>query len=378
MAPSSGACRIGAGPRWERPDCAAVCYPFKVQMASRQCGKGVSRMTIAALSPVRTPSVDHSPISERSAALEVGLGAGRGAARAVNDTLRGLLGLPSEGRPPIPPTDPTPPDQRIYDASSLYGASGEPSAADIQQDRIGDCFFIATAGAVADASPERIKDAITYNDDTGNFTVRLYDGDKWVDIEVSQAEIQDNIARGGGSKLDNGAADAPVWPAVMETAYAKLRGGDLEAGYEVINAGGKARNAMETLTGSRGDDISRVAIDLFGEKYAQGQIDAALAEGRPVTLSTDPENTASFLGRWFGAEDAPQDGLADNHVYVVDSTYTNEAGEEMVRLRNPWQHNEASSVGESTPANSGSPFIDVKLSDIVRDGGFEYLNIGPK
>ncbi|MDO5288769.1 MAG: C2 family cysteine protease [Pseudomonadota bacterium] len=310
--------------------------------------------------------------------LEVGL-------RTTGQQVSGLLerlGSPdvrgNDARPTIPPTAPTPPSERRYDAGDLYGPSGRPSAADIQQDRIGDCFFIATAGAVANESPQRIQDAISYNETTGNFSVRLYDGREWVDIEVSQAEIQDNISRGGGSRLDNNEPCAPIWPAVMETAYAKLRGGTLDQGYAEIHKGGKARDAMETITGTRGSDLSNQWVSLLGDKAAEIAISKALANGHPVTLSTDPERSCDWLSRLFGCQPAPQDGMADNHVYVVEDIYTNDNGDVMVRLRNPWQQNEAGSVGESTPANSSSPFIEVKLSDIVQDRGFEYFNIGPK
>src|SRR5690606_40413147 len=65
----------------------------------------------------------------------------------------------------------------------------------IDQDSLGDCYFVATLAAIAGQTPERIEQAIDYNEDTGNFTVELYNGDEWVTVEVSQAEIQDNIAR---------------------------------------------------------------------------------------------------------------------------------------------------------------------------------------
>ncbi|MFD1712230.1 C2 family cysteine protease [Ottowia flava] len=335
---------------------------------------------MTAIAPARTlPTIDQGT-HQRADAGKGGVEIGWRVDQHGSQLLQRLGGPASgqEGRPTIPPSDPTPVDQRRYDASDLYGATGKPSAADIQQDRLGDCFFIATAGAVANESPERIQDAISYNEETGNFSVKLYDGKDWVDVEVTQAEIQDNIDRGGGSRLDNGDADAPIWPAVMETAYAKLRGGTLDKGYEELNKGGKARDAMETLTGSRGDDISSGMVSLLGEKFVENQIRQALEDGRPVTLSTDPEKTCNWLQGVLGCQDAPQDGLADNHVYVVESIYTNDSGDVMVRLRNPWQQNSAGSVGEDTAANSDSAFIEVKLSDIVRDGGFEYFNIGPQ
>ena len=285
-----------------------------------------------------------------------------------------------EGKPDIPPVEPTPVSERTYDADDLYtgGADGTPSAADIDQNSLGDCFFIATAGAVADQSPGRIKDAISYNEDTGNFSVRLYDGDDWRTIDVSQADIQDNIERGGGSRLDGGTGDEPIWPAVMETAYAKLRGGTLDAGYRELDKGGKARDAMETITGTRGDDVSRGLVGMLGADNAYEIVNAALENDQPVTLSTDPEETANWFTGIFGDEDSPQDGLADNHVYVVDDIYKNDDGDVMVRLRNPWQTNNSGSVGETTDANSDSAFITVKLDDITAGQGLEYFNIGPK
>ena len=92
-----------------------------------------------------------------------------GTGRHGSDSIYSTTGQETNSRPVIPPTAPTPPSERHFNAGDLYGASGQPSAADIRQDDIGDCFFIATAGAVANQSPERIKQSISYNCDTGYF-----------------------------------------------------------------------------------------------------------------------------------------------------------------------------------------------------------------
>jgi WXG100 family type VII secretion target len=52
----------------------------------------------------------------------------------------------------------------------------DPTAADIRQDRIGDCYLDSTMGAIANANPQWIKDRIHYDDKTGNFDVTLWDG----------------------------------------------------------------------------------------------------------------------------------------------------------------------------------------------------------
>ena len=60
-----------------------------------------------------------------------------------------------------------------FDEQDLY-AGGQPRATDIQQDKIGDCYFVATLAAVAEKQPDRIQDAIKFDPATGNYTVTLH------------------------------------------------------------------------------------------------------------------------------------------------------------------------------------------------------------
>jgi len=263
-----------------------------------------------------------------------------------------------------------------FDAGDLYYSTG-PSSADIKQDSLGDCFFVATLGAIADQQPQTIRDAISYDADTGSFNVTLYDGGKPVTINVTQQELEYNLSRGGGSLVDNKTTDIGIWPAVMETAYAKMNDSNpadgLKQGFDVINGGGKARDAMEVVTGDRGTDITydkgffedkNDAIDRLAK-----QAQAALGVGRPLTLSTDPESR-SLLERIKG-DDGTQDGLVDNHVYVVESV-ENVDGEWQVTLRNPWGTNNGVSEGyDAQPAS-----ITVPLERLVDTGGLEYFNAG--
>lgn len=272
--------------------------------------------------------------------------------------------------PPEPVTKPR------FDAADLYGKGG-PSAQDIKQDSLGDCYFVATLGALAKQRPDLIQNAISYDAASGNFSVKLYDGGKERTITVTQADLAYNIARNGGSTVDNTEKDGPVWPAVMETAYAKMLDSNpadgLKQGFDILGAGGKARNALEVLTGSKGSDFvysqgffqsESSAIDALGK-----QVETALANGRPLTLSTDPENR-SFIDMIRG-KDGPQDGLVDNHVYVVESI--KKVGDDYeVTLRNPWGTNQG--VGEGKDSTSAT--ITVSLTDLVRTGGLEYFNAG--
>ncbi len=265
-----------------------------------------------------------------------------------------------------------------YTGGDLYGRGG-PTASDIKQDQLGDCYFVATLGAMANKTPGAIRDAISYNPRTGNFSVKLYSNGKAETITVTQADLRYNIARQGGSRVDNTGGRGPIWPAVLETAYAKKldtnhRDG-LKQGFDTLGAGGKARNAMEVLTGSRGTDIvyskgryesDQNALDRLGK-----QAQAALANGRLLTLSTDPEkDTRSFFDRLTG-QPIKQDGLVDNHVYVVESV-TKVGNDYQVTLRNPWGTNNG--VGEGR--DSASALITVNLSTLVKTGGLEYFNAG--
>jgi hypothetical protein len=295
------------------------------------------------------------------------------ATQYMNLLLRGA-GIDTQvAKPAAPKNAGTAPPR--FDAGDLYGRGG-PSARDINQDDIGDCYFVATLGAVANQNPQAIRDAISYNPRTQSFNVTLHQNGRPVTVNVTQADLNYNVARNGGSSVDNTGRDGPVWPAVMETAYAKLLDSNhadgLKQGFDRLDEGGKARNAMEVVTGSRGRDFTyskgmfeseNAALDRLGR-----QVDAALANGRPLTLSTDPERRS--LSDWLAGREGTQDGLADNHVYVVEDV-SKVNGEWQVTLRNPWASNNA---GEGRDSNS--PTITVNLRDLTRTGGLEYFNAG--
>jgi Calpain family cysteine protease len=263
-----------------------------------------------------------------------------------------------------------------FDAADLYGPSGTPREKDLEQDNIDDCYFVATMGAIARSQPERIQDAITYDAKTRTFNVTLYKesarGDaEAVTIPVKQRELGDNLKRGGASKVDNNpGTDGPIWPAVLETAYAKLNDSDwsngLAQGYKFLDQGGFSRDATFVLTGERGTDLTapkKLSVDEKVE-WLSDRVSDALADDRPVTLETRIERGA----------DGAQDGLADNHAYTVNRIYTDHNGDVRVQLRNPWATNNG--VGEGK--DKSQPIISVKLETLVATGGLERFHIGPE
>ena len=280
--------------------------------------------------------------------------------------------------PSAPAAPPTPTAPVRFDAADLYGPRG-PTPADIQQNNFGDCYYVATLAAVAQQQPSRITDAIDYDAASGNFTVTLYDSSGNPQrIEVTQAEIADNIRRGGGSTADNTGQDARIWPDVMEVAYAKQldtnHADGLDQGYTDLADGGWPQDAMQAVTGDRGSEI-RYSEGLFESQSSAldrtaKQVEAALANGRPVTLWSVPENRSLWDTITGGEGD--QDGLVDNHVYSVESITQDSNGDWQVTLRNPWATNAGVEGGSSTAAS-----ITVPLEKLVETGGLEAFTAGP-
>ncbi len=281
-----------------------------------------------------------------------------------------------------------PPIMQQYTDRSLY-APGGPRPEDVAQGAFGDCGYLAALSAIARQQPQLIRNQITYDDRTGNFQVTLYrDPDpknpdnphQWVTIQVTQDDIRNNITRGGGSTVDNNGY-GPIWPSVMETARAKMLDGNpadgLDKGYKALaDYPGKG---MEAVTGRSAGDMSMrpMVLDdqtrglLSNTGYLTGpgignhlwadhqynQVRSALGGGRPVTLTTTPENR--------------KDGLVENHVYQVENIKRDTSGNIEITLRNPWGQND---VGE-VPSNGPNPVVTAK----PETSGFalSYFTIGP-
>lgn len=282
----------------------------------------------------------------------------------------------SQARPIEPPPQPSQPHR--FDAADLWGKGG-PTQNDIQQNNFGDCYYVATLAAVAQQQPQRIQDAISFDSRTGNFTVQLYGSDgKARSIQVTQAEVADNIRRGGGSTADNTGQDQRIWPDVMEAAYAKMldtnHADGLNQGYQELANGGWPQDAMQAVTGDRGTEITYSNGWLESQNTAldrtANQVQTALANDRPVTLWSVPENRSMWDALTGGQ--GKQDGLVDNHVYSVESITKDKNGEWQVTVRNPWATNSGVEGGTTAGAT-----ITVPLRTLVDTGGLQAFTAGP-
>jgi hypothetical protein len=221
----------------------------------------------------------------------------------------------------------------------------EPTAADIRQRDIGDCYFDATIGAIAHANPQWIKDRIHYHDQTGTFDVTLWNGHEWQHITVTQDDIQADIHYYGASWYDPDHPDAALWPSVLETAYAKLQfPGDTISyalGDHGIGGGGQSRDAMQALTGNSGVSIDPMWV-WRNQQHLDQEISRALTNHQPVTISTSKDG-GPLVGR---------------HAYIVEGI-SGVGSDARLVLRNTWEDN---------PNDPGNPLTAVRLGDVIGSG----------
>jgi peptidoglycan hydrolase-like protein with peptidoglycan-binding domain len=289
-------------------------------------------------------------------------------------TLARLNTLLGGGGGPNPP-NPQPAAPKFSD-QNLYGPNG-PARTDIRQDALGDCYFVATLGALAHDQPQVIRNAIHYDAATQRFRVTLYKNGTARYIWVTQAELEDNVTRQGGSRVDNTGCYERVWPAVIETAFAKMHDTNaadgLGEGYRKLNEGGFAADAMLAILGNSGTKLTYqyyYTLGTSGSVFLLGtRVWTALQQRKAVTLSTDPETDSRTLFQRLTNAPIPQDGLVDNHVYMVISM-TQNGLDWNVRLRNPWGTN--NNVGEGR--DTASATLTVSLRTLVDTRGLESFD----
>jgi Ca2+-binding RTX toxin-like protein len=208
-------------------------------------------------------------------------------------------------------------------------STGGPNIDDIDQNGLGDCYFLAGLGAVAKANPDRIRQHIvelgdgTFGVQFSNTYIRL-DGD--LPTDTFGSPVYAGLGTGG-----------VLWAALMEKAFAYYRFND--SNYASLNGGwmSEAFDAMgASTTVSRWVDgwykASHGATDLWN--YVNGE----LAAGKAVTVST-PGDCPNLVG---------------SHAYTVDRAWTDGSGTRHVVVRNPWG-----------PDNTdGNPYVDLTASQL--------------
>ncbi|MEV4757862.1 C2 family cysteine protease [Micromonospora sp. NPDC049559] len=191
-----------------------------------------------------------------------------------------------DGAPPV--TD--------FAGEGLYGPSAAPVAADVSQGSLGDCYLMSALGAMVNSDPTLITDLFTENAD-GTVDIAMYlvdDGDLPPFAERSAVRGEDTLVRFSirvdrrlyttreGGRETVYAGGTPLWPALIEKAFAVVAGG-----YAKI-AGGYPRAVWQTLVGRLGTH-QRIGPQSrsgwFGEGFVAHPFDLDVAGLRGIGLS---------------------------------------------------------------------------------------------
>jgi uncharacterized protein YukE len=203
---------------------------------------------------------------------------------------------------------------------------------DISQGAVGDCYFISSLAAMAQAKPEIIENMIQKNED-GTYKVFFYEKRNplffW-EPEFKKVEITiDNefpVYLGTDDPVfaDNNSGDRrELWPMIIEKAYAKWKGG-----YAKIE-GGFVADGLEMITGKSSNRFS--PGDLTIEKLAEYQTNGyaigadSLSDLKlgPIDIPDSHDNNSLYQN----------DKLYTNHSYYVTAVNTEKG---TVTVRNPW------------------------------------------
>ncbi len=192
---------------------------------------------------------------------------------------------------------------------SLFGTAGTPSSADMHQGQVGDCYFIAAMGAIADTNPQAIENAFINNGD-GTYTVRFYTVSGTPDYVTVNSELPVNSS---GSLIYCGVgSDGAYWLPLLEKAYAQWN----ETGNEFRDG----INGYADISGGFMGNVDQqvLGVDPIAAANETAMINA-LAADDAVTVACYTTDTTLQL-------------VAD-HAYEV-SSYNSSTG--LFTLENPW------------------------------------------
>ncbi len=196
-----------------------------------------------------------------------------------------------------------------FSTHPLFADNG-PSADDVQQGYLGDCYFLATLSSVAKTNANVIRQSVVDLGD-GTYAVQFNQGSRKVYVRVDG-----KLATWGGSSLAyaNTGAQSSIWVAIMEKAFAIYRTGT--ASYASTEGGWMDEAYSDLGKRSTGNYNSTSGNALLG------WIKNELAAGKSVTFGAG--NVAA------GAS------LIGYHAYSVDAVIQDANGNMLLRLRNPW------------------------------------------
>ena len=209
-----------------------------------------------------------------------------------------------------------------YSTLPLFSDAG-PSANDIVQGYVGDCWFLSSLAATAKVNPDKIANTVV---DLGDGTYAVQFNKNGVNTFVKvDANLPTwyNQAAYASTKGNNGTSQ--LWVAIIEKAMATFNG--KTASYKNID-GGWMTTAFNAL--------GMTSTDIYGFNATElgTQIKNAVNAGKAVTLGIDNVPTGA--------------ALIGGHAYTVENVNVDANGKvTSVTLRNPWGVDGAGNDGKN-------------------------------
>lgn len=223
---------------------------------------------------------------------------------------------------------------------SVFSSSG-PSASDINQGLLGDCYLLASLAEVATQDKSVIQ-SMFQNNNNGSYGVRFYVNgqQEWVTVDSSLLA--------GGKLLNSGGSYD--WASLVEKAYAQLQTGQNITGnsaagstnsYTSMGNGGYIDRALFEITGSsrvtdyygQGTSWSSYTLNnqYYTTAYSGGQSNITVQNALIAALKAGDD---LVLGSYTNAYDsAHRQTLVANHAMSITG-YDTATG--MFQIRNPW------------------------------------------
>ncbi|KUM40754.1 C2 family cysteine protease [Arthrobacter sp. EpRS71] len=215
------------------------------------------------------------------------------------------------------PLDPDKPDVDVHGDVRNDPDAGDPS--DINQGQIGDCWLLAGIGSVAQVLEREGKldefleeHMRPVGDPPTHWVVTLYEDGEPVEVTVEAKSVDGGV---------RGADGEPNWLSIYERAAAEHRGGS----YDDID-GGFSNEAMELMTGQSADKDGELNFDDIEDK---------LSDGQAISVGTEDVKDDDFDWVW-ESDEVNRTDVVPNHAYVVVDVKTNDDGEKVIVLANPW------------------------------------------
>lgn len=253
-------------------------------------------------------------------------------------------------------------DDLVYAYQKGDHSPVDPKGTDTAQGALGDCYFIASMAAVANASPQTIKDAIKYNPQKETYTVRFYEEQYGGQAKPVYIEVDAYLPASAGNRADPayaGDAGAKLWPAIMEKAYAKWKGG-----YEAMGNGGYGAQAMAELTGARSAEKNPRSMK---EEEVIPYFEKAKKEGMAIYAAVENSRQSEVQTPFTGSGDKLTGSITHthrwNHVVPGTMSITDKGGKMKGSIRDNGREGDATGTLTGSSVSTGS--VDYKKNTMA-------------